>query len=82
MAWGSLFYSTGAAIAKLHLPMHLLGVAEKAERWLPCVRLLHLIIVDRFGDLVMLIALYLSRLYVNSVQYSMGGASVIYSRME
>ena len=63
MAGGSLFLLTGAAMTKLHILKCLLCLVKETERWLHCVRPLGLMRDMDVGS---------RRLYLNSMQYSMG----------
>ena len=65
---GSLFHSTGKAVAKPRLPMAFLGQTEDTDNLFPSVTfLLDLIMDDNYGDGERFMALKLTRLYLKRI---------------
>ena len=67
MARGSLFHSYGAATGKTGHLYTLVGLAEEIQRQFPCVKLLRLMTDEMYGGWFKCIALFVTRLYLNSM---------------
>ena len=76
MASGSLFHSVGEATAKLHYSERLFSLDEETDRRLQRVRSLRLIIEERYGGWLKLMALLVRRLYL-TIYDNEWGASLV-----